>query len=207
MASKAFRKISFVIIFLTLCAACMPGFNLMASATQTPLAPTATIWLLPTSTSVPPDPSLPTPIPPTAEPVSQGLDNVKLYLVAIGDNGGTGTLIGCGDSLVPVDVRITPTLGVLRAALNELFKLEGQQYYGQSGLYNALYQSDLVIEDVAVVGSEARIVLTGTLTLGGVCDGPRLEEQLKALALQFSTVERVSIYINGESLEDVLSLK
>jgi len=207
MASNAFRKISFVIIFLTISAACMSGFNLATSATQTPQSPTATIWLLPTSTSVPPDPSLPTPIPLTAEPASQGLDRVRIYLVAIGDNGVSGKLIGCGDSLVPVEVRITPTLGVLRAALNELFKLEGQQYYGQSGLYNALYQSDLAIENVAVVGSEARIFLTGTLTLGGECDTPRVEEQLKALALQFSTVERVSIYINGETLEDVLSLK
>ena len=89
---------------------------------------------------------------------------------------------------------------MLRAALNELFKLEGQQYYGQSGLYNALYQSHLSIADVAVVDGEARIFLTGNLTLGGECDNPRVEEQLKAIALQFNTVKRVSVYINGEAL-------
>ena len=207
MASSSFRNACLIIIFLAVSAACMQGFNLTIGATQTPQAPTATIWLLQTSTPIPPDPPLPTLIPPTAEPASQGLDRVKIYLVAIGDNGVSGKLIGCGDSLVPIEVPITPTLGVLRAALNELFKLEGQQYYGQSGLYNALFQSDLAIEDVAVIGGEARIFLTGTLTLGGVCDNPRVEEQLKALALQFSTVERVSIYINGEALEDVLDLK
>lgn len=207
MTSNQFLKISFVIIFLAVSAACLPGFSLTIGSTQTPQAPTATIRLLPTSTAIPPSPPPPTPIPPTAEPASQGLDRVKIYLVAVGDNGVSGKLIGCGDSLVPVEVSITPTLGVLRAALNELFKLEGEQYYGQSGLYNALYQSDLSIADVAVVGGEARIFLTGTVMLGGVCDNPRVEEQLKALALQFNTVESVSIYINGEALEDVLDLK
>ena len=207
MASSTFRKTCLIIIFLVVSTACLPGFNLTIGATQTPQAPTPTIAIMPTSTPQPPDPSLPTPIPPTADPASQGLDRVKIYLVAIGDNGVSGKLIGCGDSLVPVEVPITPTLGVLRAALNELFKLEGQQYYGQSGLYNALYQSDLSIADVAVIGGEARIFLTGTLMLGGVCDTPRVEEQLKALALQFNTVESVSIYINGEPLADVLDLK
>ena len=207
MASSTFRKAFLIIIFLAIGAACLPGFNLTIGATQTPQAPTATIMTLPTNTPIPPDPPLATLFPPTAEPASQGLDRVKIFLVAIRDNGVSGKLIGCGDSLVPVEVSITPTLGVLRAALNELFKLEGQQYYGQSGLYNALYQSDLAIADVAVIGGEARIFLTGTLMLGGVCDNPRVKEQLKALALQFNTVERVSIYINDESLEDLLNLK
>ena len=207
MASSSIRKTCLIVIFLVVSTACLPGFNLTISATQTPQAPTPTIAIMPTSTTNPSNPSLPTPIPPTADPASQGLERVKIYLVAIGDNGVSGKLIGCGDSLVPMEVTIAPTLGVLRAALNELFKLEGQQYYGQSGLYNALYQSDLAIADVAVIGSEARIFLTGTMMLGGVCDNPRFEEQLKALALQFNTVERVSIYINGEPLGDVLDLK
>jgi hypothetical protein len=187
--------------------ACMPGISLTIGATQTPQAATPTIAIMPSSTAVPTDPSIPTPVPPTADLAAQGLDRVKIYLVAVGDNGTSGKLIGCGDSLLPVEVPITPTLGVLRAALNELIKLEGEQYYGQSGLYNALYQSHLSIADVAVIYGEARIFLTGSLTLGGVCDIPRVEEQLKALALQFNTVERVSIFINGEALEDLLNLK
>ncbi len=162
----------------------MPGFRLTFGTIPTPLMPIATIMVIPTATTNTLNPPYPTPTLTSTELASQGLDRVKIYLIAI----GTST-------------------GVLRAALKELFKLEGQQYYGQSGLYNALYQSELDIADVAVVGGEARIFLTGTVKLGGECDTPRVEAQLKTLALQFSTVERVSIYINGKPQADVLSLK
>ncbi len=57
------------------------------------------------------------------------------------DNGVSGTKFGCDDSLVAVEVPIAPTVGVLRAALNQLLSLKSS-YYGQSGLYTALYQSD-----------------------------------------------------------------
>ena len=207
MALSTSRKICLVIILLAVSTACLLQFNPNTEATQMPAAPTATLRPAPTSVPLPTEIAQTQAVTPASELASQGLDRVRIYLVAIGDNGVSGKLIGCGDSLVPVEVRINPTLGVLRAALNELFKLEGQQYYGQSGLYNALSQSKLAIEDVAVIGNEARIFLTGTLTLGGVCDNPRVEAQLKALAMQFSTVERVSIYINSEALGDVLSLK
>jgi hypothetical protein len=166
-----------------------------------------TLPSLPTVTSVPPSPLPPTQVPPTVQPTSQGIDRVAIYLVAVGDNGVSGKLIGCGDSLVPMEKQITPTLGVLRAALNELLKLQGMQYYGESGLYNALYQSKLTVKDVAIVNGEAQIYLQGSLTLGGECDNPRVDEQLKAIALQFSTVKSVSIYINGTPLAKFLDLK
>jgi hypothetical protein len=207
MALDNYKKRIAVFALLLVTAACLPGFSLTISATQTPQIITATIPPLPTETAIPPSPLPPTSIPSTPQPTSQGPDHVKIYLVAVGDNGVSGKLIGCGDSLVPVDVKIAPTLGVLRAALNELFKLEGQENYGESGLYNALYQSHLSIADVAVIDGEARIYLKGSLMLGGVCDNPRVEEQLKAIALQFNTVNRVSVYINGESLAKILNLK
>ena len=51
-----------------------------------------------------------------------------------------GIPVGCGDSAVPVMVEIPPTQAVLKAALESLLSVRDQQY-GQSGLYNALYQS------------------------------------------------------------------
>jgi len=99
-----------------------------------------------------------------------------------------------------------PTQGVLRAALEILLGIQ-QQYYGQSGLYNALYQSNLTIEDLRIENGKASIRLAGKLLLGGVCDNPRVEAQLVETAKQFSTVKEVEIFINGKPLKDVLSEK
>jgi len=194
------KKILPILIIQCMINACLPGYSPTIIPTQTPQVITATPQPLPTATPV-----SHSPIPPTPTQIQpEGLDRVNIYLVAVGDNGISGKLVGCGDSLVPVEMRIAPTLGVLRAALNELFKLEGQQHYGESGLYNALFQSHLAIENVAVMDGKARIDLSGKLSLGGTCDNPRVEEQLTALALQFSTVTSVQITVNGELLEELL---
>jgi hypothetical protein len=105
-----------------------------------------------------------------------------------------------------VQVTIPETEGVLRAALSELLSID-EQYYGQSGLYNALYQSDLQVEDVAIESGTAVIELSGSLMLAGECDNPRVKAQIEETALQFSTVQAVSVFLNGEPLEDVLSLQ
>ena len=94
----------------------------------------------------------------------------------------------------------------LRAALESLMGIK-QQNYGQSGLYNALYQSDLTIQDLRLENGKASIRLTGRLLLGGVCDNPRLEAQLVETAMQFSTVQQVEVFINGNPLKDWLSKK
>src|SRR5512135_3561797 len=82
-------------------------------ATQ-PALPTATS---PTQASDPPSPAATTPAeisdPPAATdqppvqvteaaPPPAGPQLVKIYLIAVGDNGVSGDLIGCGDSAVPV---------------------------------------------------------------------------------------------------------
>jgi hypothetical protein len=80
-------------------------------------------------------------------------------------------------------------------------------YHGTTGLYNALNKSTLKLDSVSINQGKATIHLSGTLVVTGVCDNPRVEAQLEETALQFSTVNQVSIFINGTSLEDVLSLK
>jgi hypothetical protein len=131
---------------------------------------------------------------------------VQIVLIALEDNGQSGTLVGCGDSAIPINVTIPRTQGVLRAALEKLLSAK-QQFYGESGYYNALYQSDLQVSRVAIEQGKATIHLTGTITLGGTCDAPRLEAQLELTALQFSTVSDVEVFINGVPLEEVLSTR
>jgi hypothetical protein len=170
--------------------------------TQTPLPPTARP--LSTNTNIPPTP-FPSQAPMPTPTTSQGATSVKIFLIAVNDNGASGKKIGCNDSVVPVLIYIDPTLGVLRASLNGLFKMEGQREYGLSGLYNSLYQSHLNIDSLNIVNREAIVKLKGTLSSGGVCDDPRIKAQLEEAALQFKTIDRVSVFINGIPLDQVLS--
>jgi hypothetical protein len=127
-------------------------------------------------------------------------ERTQIYLIAVGDEGGSGKQIGCGDSVIPVEVAIEPTIAPLTAGLEKLLAID-EEYYGQSGLYNALHSSDLAVEGINIENREAIIRLTGELLIGGVCDEPRIRAQIEETALQFSTVDRVSIFINGKALE------
>lgn len=140
------------------------------------------------------------------EQISAGTTRVKIALIAVGDEGKSGSQIGCGDSIVLVNQDVPKTQAVLKAALEKLFALKSQ-YFGESGLYNALYQSNIRVEHVAIANGKAAINLSGQLQLGGVCDNPRVEEQIRHTALQFPTVTSVAVFLNGKSLESQLSEK
>jgi len=180
------------------------------SATQPPATqPPATQPPAPTQAQPAPtqvQPSATKPAATQAPTTSSSSQNAKLFFVAIGDNGVSGKMIGCGDSLVAVTVALDNPAGPLRSALEQLLAMHNP-YYGQSGLYNALFRSDLSVQSVTIQNGVAQINLGGAMTLGGVCDNPRVQQQLEAVALQFSTVQQVHIFINGRSLQDVLSLK
>jgi hypothetical protein len=158
---------------------------ILAISTATQAAPTSTVSVPPTSTTA-------------AE------QNVKIVLIELEGNGQAGPLVGCGDSAIPINVTIPRTQAVLRATLEKLFSAK-QQFYGESGYYNALYQSDLQVDRVTIEQGKATIHLTGTITLGGICDAPRVEAQIEQTALQFSTVNEVAVFVNDVPLEDVLS--
>ena len=127
------------------------------------------------------------------------VDQVKIFLVALEDNGQSGPRIGCNDSVVGVTRMITPTTTPLRASIEELLSIKDRDY-GESGFYNALYQSNLQIESLTLENGKATIRLVGQLRSGGVCDDPRIKAQIEYTALQFSTVTQVEIFVNGTRL-------
>ena len=165
-----------------------------------------------------PSPSVtPSAVPTTAQPtdntqvdsspvVTSGTTFVNIFMVALDDNGKSGKQIGCGDSLIPVKREITKSQGILVAALTEQLS-QKDQYYGESGLYNALSGSSLKVEKATITGGVADVRLTGSLSLGGVCDDPRVEEMLKAVVMQFPTVKQANISLNGVPLHEALSEK
>lgn len=190
-----------ILVFITACNGTLE-VGLEHSPVDLPIQhATSTIISVPTNTLVPTVP-LATSIP-TDVPV---VHTVLIFLIAVGDNGQSGSLVGCGDSSVPVQVKTPPTSQVLQAALVSLLSIK-DQFYGQSGLYNALYQSDLQVDSVTIVAGKASVYLTGTLLMGGECDIPRVQAQFEQTILQFPTVTEADIFINGKPLADVLSLK
>ncbi len=207
-----------ILLFITACnatieiglehsptATILPGSTTSLPATPTTAAVPTDTHIPPSPTNLPPSATLPLPTitpQPTDLPTAH---TVQIFLIAIEDNGQTGLSIGCGDSAIPVQVEIPPTQGVLNAALTALLSVKSQ-YYGQSGLYNALYQSNLQVESLSIDNGKASVYLTGTLSMGGECDTPRVQAQLEQTVLQFPTVTQAAIYINGKILEDVLSL-
>lgn len=139
---------------------------------------------------------------------SETAGQMVVYLVA--PEGSTGPLgpFGCGHYLVPV-VRgeIPPTTAdrQIAYALLELLSIK-DQFYGQSGLMNTLYQSNLTLQNVTVDGTtgQATVKISGQVMLDGECSAPLFQAQIEQTALQFSA-SGVSIFINDQPIAEVLS--
>jgi hypothetical protein len=125
--------------------------------------------------------------------------NIEIYLIDLG--GGD---IGCGDASVPVPRVISPTQDPLPAAINELL-LNKNRVDPETGLYNSLYRSSLVLQSAEVVSGLATIRLSGELILDTECDHPRAITQLQQGALQFGEVDEVEIFINDILFEELES--
>jgi hypothetical protein len=132
-----------------------------------------------------------------------GPHNVRIFLITPQANGKA---TGCGDAAVAVDVKSTFDENPVADALQTLFAIKRKRY-GKSGLYNALYQSDLKVESVEINNKTANVKLGGALKLGGECDNPRVRSQLEKTILMASKADIATVWINNKTLEDVLSLR
>ena len=129
--------------------------------------------------------------------------SATLYFILEGDNGRHGRRVGCGDSAIPVRLRVPATANPIKAAYAELLSVRSG-YYGRRHLRNALAKSDLRVRDVVIRGRTAIVLLKGELSLGGECDNDRVEKQLTLPALHFRDIRRVSVRINGAPLSSLL---
>lgn len=128
---------------------------------------------------------------------------VKVYLVALNDNGKTGRKIGCDDSLVAVTRRVKATPAPLKAALQELLAARD----GNHGkLENFWRGQNLRVKSVSLRRGTAVIHITGEgPSVAGVCDQPRITAQVEETAKQFPYVKRVRVFVNGRPLAEVIS--
>ena len=179
-----------------------------SSATATPS--TTTPPASPTATTAPPSSATPSPAPTSEAPQPTGLPEqvapLTVYYVAVGDNGASGPLIGCGDSLVATrtaPVTFTDQVGPsIRALL-----ANKSRTVGMSGLINVLYQSSLSYIGGSFDGTTITIYLSGQFMLGGECDIPRAKAQLEYTAMTAAGASRAAVFVNGRPIDDVLSLK
>ncbi|HEX8293160.1 MAG TPA: GerMN domain-containing protein [Pyrinomonadaceae bacterium] len=136
-----------------------------------------------------------------AEPTPTGRE-VKVFLVALDDRGRRGRRIGCDDSLVPVTRNVIAAGAPLKAAVEELLALP-REYEG--GLRNFWAGENLRVQSAVIAGGVATIRILGTLPVAGVCDQPRIEEQINATARQFRGVRSVRVFLNGQRLARAIS--
>ncbi|QQR54937.1 hypothetical protein IPG41_07235 [Candidatus Peregrinibacteria bacterium] len=138
--------------------------------------------------------------------------DLQIGLIALEDNGESGPLVGCGDSLVLVtqsaEGLLTPEEKI-EAALEALFAIKDPSY-GQSGLYTALDEAELSVDSVLLSSSQLTVELSGTLSSGGTCDDPRIVQQIKETAVANSEVSaplEVKVLLNDRLLEEQLNAK
>ncbi|WP_344300462.1 hypothetical protein [Sinomonas flava] len=175
----------------------------------------------PTPASAPPSSSRGTPsptaagtTPATAPPAGtapaaelpERVAALTIYYVAVGDGGVAGPAIGCGDSLVATSTAPERFRDQVAPSMRRLLA-DHRAMLGQSGLYNALYQSDLTYDGAAYDGRTITVYLSGTFTLAGVCDVPRVTAQLERTAITAAGAAQANILVNGRPLAAVLSLK
>lgn len=132
-------------------------------------------------------------------------DAVNVYMTIPQDNGQNGIAVACGDSVVPVQVPVDLTVAPLTAGVDALLD-NTASVYQLDGVVNPLAALGLVIDQIVIVNGEAVINLSGDAfaPVDG-CTAALISAQLQATALQYNTVDRASIFLNGQLLIDGLT--
>jgi hypothetical protein len=138
-----------------------------------------------------------------AEASGERTQAIKVYLVAVGDDGSKGKKMGCGDSLVPVTRTIKKTAAPLTAALRELL-LTPQQSDETPKLENFWKGRRLAVKAVSIRNNTATIQISGELFVAGVCDIPRIQAQIEETAKQFPNVKRVKVFLGKRPLAEAI---
>ena len=135
----------------------------------------------------------------------------KMFLITPEKISRNGEKIGCGDGIISVPVfnedKVDTITDKLTSAYNQLLNFKTTKPPADDQV-NALANSDLKLDSVDFKDGKATVNISGQLSLGGVCDNPRVEAQLMTTGLQFSTeVTDLEINLNGKPLKEALSLK
>jgi spore germination protein GerM len=169
--------------------------------TQTPISTTGTSPVAAPATGATSTPGAAATPEATSTPGAM-TEAVKVYLVAVNDKGKKGKKIGCDDSLIPITRKIKPTDSPLKAAIEELLAIP-HEYSKELGNY--WWGKNLKLKSVSITDGVATIQISGEGPfVAGVCDEPRITEQIEETAKQFPTVKSVKVFVNDRTLKEAI---
>lgn len=183
-----------------------PSASASASASE-PLSPSASTPSQSESTS--PSASA-SPSGSASESAAAAAEATVFWVGPAGQSGGV-EFPGCGEVLIEDTVPVSSAGAVgdpalVEAGLEALFE-ERNFDVGSEGLMNALYQSELTVQDVTINGDTVTVDLTGQPMSGGTCADPQIIAQLENTALANAGTYAAEIRVDGEPIQDFMSQK
>lgn len=143
------------------------------------------------------------------EAVAEG--EASVYWVSLAGSGHDGVEFpGCGDQLVETTVPAQGSGQVgsaerVEAGIKAL--LANEDYEHSDGLVNALYQSELTLQDVTLEGDTVVVELSGQPISAGTCDDPRIISQLEYTAATNAGAYTARVLVDGTPIQEHLSQK
>lgn len=123
-------------------------------------------------------------------------DAVNVYMALPANSDLDGLPVACDARLVAVEVPVDLTVAPLTAGIDALLDNSAASY-GLPGVQNPLAEMGWLVDQIVIVNGEAVINLTAeSMPSVAPCTAALVEAQLQATALQYATVDSVSVYIN-----------
>ena len=122
-----------------------------------------------------------------ARPELQQQIRTRIYMISSRDTP-------CGSSTVPIPITVQGPR-VLTQSLQVLLNTPDPHH---PEYFTALEPHDLTLESVSITRQGTAVIrLRGSIDVANACDAARSRAQLQRTALQFPSVKRVAIYLNG----------
>ena len=179
-----------------------------APAASAPASESPSASASPTATT--PAASSPVASAPSSSPAAAA-GEATVYWVSLAGSGHQGVEFpGCGDLLVESTVKATGSGEVgtaerVEAGIEALLK--DRRYERSDGLVNALYQSELSVQDVSITGDTVTVNLTGQPMSSGSCDDPRIIGQLEYTATTNAGTYTAEVLVDGTPIQEFMSQK
>lgn len=147
----------------------------------------------------------------SASETAAAASEATVYWVGPAGQSGGIEFPGCGEVLIEDSVSVSGAGAVgdpslVEAGLQALFA-ERSFDVGSDGLMNALYQSELTVQDVTIDGDTVIVDLTGQPMSAGTCADPQIIAQLENTAIANAGTYDAEILVDGELIQDVMSQK